>query len=530
MKNILLTWDSYNHGFIVTLNAVYLLFSEKDIKIDEIYYLQDKTLQKGSLSEIRIFENYKNYKEEIKIFNKADKNDNFIIEHIEETYKICKKLDFKPKLIQKNINIKNVVDYQSIYDELRKFIRDTFFALKDTELHINCSPGTPQMHVVWLMLNSSGYLPTNTTLWSSQFKKETNTTSLEKIKFKPQTYLNETFDSSYERKYPQINPNETKSDKRKDVEQKLQIFMSIPNAPILLLGERGTGKSTYVRNFKNFYNSNKNIKFHELACGTFSEELMRSELFGHKKGSFTGAILDKKGFFDDFENDGILFLDEIHDLSKPLQRQLMQVLQTGEYFPIGSNEKKTAKFKLICASNLPLNELINHKKLDLDFFDRISSFIVEIPALRECKADFENFWKEVWKEVANFDNAPKFIWNKDISNCLDNSNLDGNFRDLQRLVRLLVAYTIENKNEKTALKKAIEEIKKFEKIRAEITTETKKSYFIENKTYEEIISYFNRDLAFWAEEKYGDKKTASEILKRSESQLVKDKSLYRLKN
>jgi len=521
MKNILLPWDSYNHGFIVTLNSIYLLFEDKKIKIDEVYYLIDKNLQKGTISEIKIFENKSKLKDEILNYSETDRLQKSFIEHIKETQSICNKLNFRPKLITKNINITSVVDYQSIYDALRNFLKTEIFILNDLNLHINCSPGTPQMHVVWLMLNSSGYLHQNTTLWSSQYNQDTKKTFIEKINFKPQTYLHEVFASAFQRKFDiEINPNDTKSVKRKEAEEKIQLYANIPDIPILILGERGTGKSTIVRNLIALQ---KNKAYREIACGIFSEELMRSELFGHSKGAFTGAIKDKKGILEEIDN-GILFLDEIHDLTKPLQRQLIQVLQTGEYYAVGSEKSKKSNFRLICASNLSIEIL--RTKLDYDFFDRIAYFIVELPAIRDCKEDFEMFWKKSWTKIANLSIVSECVWNEKIKTYLEKSNLAGNFRDIEKLIALIIANLVKfkSKDVDNAIKLAIEEFEKWNIFSIKNNT----SFFQKDKTYKEIISNFNKDLAIWAENEYGNIKNASQILERTEDMLRKDKQLYRL--
>ncbi len=523
-KNILLTWDAYNNGFVVTAQTVMLLFDKHGIVVDEILYLQSQSFQKSNLAEIDVFFERKEYASVRKDFEDTrERNRIYQCNEIKDSFK--NEVGKLPKFRNQNINIKNVTDYQSIYDSLVTLLKKEFHGNDNVDLHINVSPGTPHMHVVWLMLNSAGFLPINTTLWSSQWIREKQKTVLNKIKFKPKTFLSSVLKSKYlETNLPEINPNETKSEKRQEAEHKLAIFSHIPNAPILLLGERGTGKSTYARTLIK-QNQKENLPFEELACGIFSEELMRSELFGHKKGAFTGADTEKKGFLSKFENGGILFLDEIHDLSKPLQRQLMQVLQTGVYYPVGATEPEKANLRLVTASNLPFEELANNK-LDADFLDRIARFVVEIPPLRHCKADIELYWEKVWNEVS-FETAPSKIWNKELENFLLNHSLTGNFRDLQKIASYIIAYFLDTKNKTESVYLAIKEYKKWQQ---KADSKNEKSYFKQNKNYNEIIALFNRDLANWAIKEYGNKKEASVILQRSESMLTKDLNMDRLKS
>ncbi|MCG8902393.1 hypothetical protein G1K97_11130 [Tenacibaculum finnmarkense] len=187
-KQILLTWDAFNNGFIVTAKVLKSLLLEKKITINKVYYLQNQDLSNENLSEIDIFFERKKHKEVLDKFN-----DIRIKERLKDNRKISESIKLEtqtlPKFENKKISINGVTNYQSIYDGLIKFLKENFYSKDNIDLHINISPGTPQMHVVWLMLNSAGYLPINTTLWSSQFDKIKKTTYIEEIKFKPNIFL-----------------------------------------------------------------------------------------------------------------------------------------------------------------------------------------------------------------------------------------------------------------------------------------------------------------------------------------------------
>ena len=218
-------------------------------------------------------------------------------------------------------------------------------------------------------------------------------------------------------------------------------------------------------------------------------------------------------------------MDEIQDLSKPLQRQLIQVLQTGQYYPLGSNEPRTAKFRLITASNKSFQEL-NDTYLDLDFIDRIARFIVEIPPLRKSREDLSRFWNDAWKSVHNSVDGPQLINAAAINKFLAEDPLYGNFRDLQRLAALVGAFYLSYKNQKTAVKEGISEFKKWSTIQQ--SSKSGDSFFIDDKDYNHIIAHFNKELVLWAESNYGTLQKVSKVLKRSESALRKDKSMERL--
>ena len=501
MHQVLLQWNSKNAGLIVALRSILTFRNQYNVKIDKLVLLQNANFDEVQLAELDILKNTNSV-----VFDKYRKKfDGLEKARIETVYGQCleiKEQNIKFHVKQERLHIKSVTDYQSIYNAVREYLK---LLSKDIQLHINVSPGTPQMHTVWLMLNASGYLPLSTRIWSSQFDRERKTYPLNEVKFKPKTYLNEIFETTYRKKHPVvINPNDTVSEKRKEAEEYLDLFASISDVPILLIGERGVGKTTYIEEFirKKYYSK---MPFQVLPCGVFSEELMRSELFGYEKGAFTGANEQKQGVFHQFKNGGLLFLDEIHDLSKPLQRQLMQVLQSKEYIPIGSTKTEQTNFRLITASNLSFRDLQKH--LDADFLDRIAQYIVTIPAIRDSREDISRYWKKTWEQVSNETVAPV---SKKISTYLNENPLYGNFRDLQRLANYLFAFSkVKPKEEAIAL--AIEMCEKF--YQNQLINED--GYFELDKTYNEIILKFNQDLAKWAIDTYGGRQEASEKLSMS---------------
>ncbi|MEM7660532.1 MAG: sigma 54-interacting transcriptional regulator, partial [Bacteroidota bacterium] len=358
----------------------------------------------------------------------------------------------------------------------------------------------------------------------TQIDRNTKQQRLEEVKFKPKTYLSEILQkNSRQLPGPEINPNELRSSARKQAIEQLELFAPT-QAPLLILGERGVGKSTLVR---------KHVKerlfpdlaYRELACGTFREELFRSELFGYKKGAFTGANTDKTGILDIIGNGGILFLDEIQDLSLNLQRELIQVLQTGEFYPIGSDAPQQASFRLIVATNQHPGELLARGTLSPDFFDRVAHLCVEIPPLRECREDLPQWWENVWKTIAHAElDVP---WNADLEELLATDSLSGNFRDLQRLAAHLYAYLQATPRRtpsqtKQATKAGIAAFRAFN-ARLVLPSARGEGYFRPDASFREMERNFRQDLVNWAIQTYGDIKTAALVLKRKESTLYQDK-------
>lgn len=153
------------------------------------------------------------------------------------------------------------------------------------------------------------------------------------------------------------------------------------DANVLILGENGTGKELIARAIhKN--SSRQNENFVGVDLGSITETLFESELFGHKKGAFTDAKEDRAGRFE-LSNNGTLFLDEIGNLSMPLQAKLLTVLQNRKVSRVGSNKETPINIRLICATNMPLYEMVKENHFRQDLLYRINTIEIEIPALRE---------------------------------------------------------------------------------------------------------------------------------------------------
>jgi len=157
------------------------------------------------------------------------------------------------------------------------------------------------------------------------------------------------------------------------------------DSPVLIEGETGTGKEL-VASTIHYNGPRKENPFMAINCGGMTETLLESELFGHIKGSFTGAIRDKKGLFE-VTDKGTLFLDEIGEMSPSLQVKLLRVLQEGIFLPVGATEPRKADVRIISATNKNLKELVNQGKIREDLYYRINVIKVALPSLRDRKDD-----------------------------------------------------------------------------------------------------------------------------------------------
>lgn len=173
------------------------------------------------------------------------------------------------------------------------------------------------------------------------------------------------------------------------------------DATVLLLGESGTGKEIVARAIHNLSNR-RDKPYLAQFCGSIPDTLLESELFGYKKGAFTGASSDKKGLFEVAHN-GTFFLDEIADISVALQAKLLRVLQNKEIIRLGDTEVIKVDARVIAATNKDLKQLAKEEKFRQDLFYRLNVFPITIPPLRERKGDIPLLVKHFIKKFSNLD-------------------------------------------------------------------------------------------------------------------------------
>lgn len=205
---------------------------------------------------------------------------------------------------------------------------------------------------------------------------------------------------------------------------------------ILILGESGVGKEVFARHIHNCSSRNTS-SFIPVNCSTFSDNLLESELFGHEKGAFTGAVDKRKGRFESAEG-GTLFLDEIGDVSLNTQIKLLRSIETKNIQRIGNNTTFKIDFRLISATNKNLEKEILNGLFREDFFYRISTIVIEIPPLRERKEDLcalINFFMEKSKKEMNKD---IISIDKGVMDFLLSYDFPGNIRELKNIIDRLV--------------------------------------------------------------------------------------------
>ena len=209
--------------------------------------------------------------------------------------------------------------------------------------------------------------------------------------------------------------------------------VSATDVTVLLTGETGTGKEVFAQAIHR--NSlRKENAFVAVNCSAFSKDLLESEIFGHKAGSFTGAMKDKKGLFEVADN-GTIFLDEIGEMAFELQAKLLRVLEAGEYIKIGDTKPTKVNVRVISATNRDLKKEIEQGNFREDLFHRINEFTLRMPSLKERQEDillFANFFldqanHELDRHLIGFDAAA--------SNALQTYSWPGNLRQLKNIVK-----------------------------------------------------------------------------------------------
>ena len=208
------------------------------------------------------------------------------------------------------------------------------------------------------------------------------------------------------------------------------------NAPIFVTGETGTGKEL-VAKACHLESYHQQEPFLAVNCANFTENLMESQLFGHTKGAFTGAISSQEGVFAAAKN-GTLFLDEITTLSKPLQAKLLRVIQEREYTPLGSNKVEKFHAQLISASSNSIRDAVANGDFRDDLFYRLNIVTFNIPALRDRGDDILLIAHHFLKKYAVVENKGFQRFSRDCIQILSQYNWPGNVRQLENVIHSMI--------------------------------------------------------------------------------------------
>jgi transcriptional regulator with GAF, ATPase, and Fis domain len=264
---------------------------------------------------------------------------------------------------------------------------------------------------------------------------------------------------------------------------------------VLIEGETGTGKELIARCIH--YNSpRKNNAFVSQNCGGIPETLLTSELFGHKKGSFTGAVADKKGLFE-IADGGTIFLDEVGEMSPAMQTSLLRVLQDGEIRPLGADYHKTVDTRVVSATNRNLEDEVTKGNFREDLFYRLNVFTIKVPPLRERTGDVcilaQHFAKKYSKKI----DKPTKGLSPEALKYLEAYSFPGNVRELENEIERAVALAQDVRSiEPSHLSEKI--VKKSAAITPEVTMKG---------TLKEMVVALEKSVLMQTLEKHGGNKT-----------------------
>jgi two-component system response regulator HydG len=215
------------------------------------------------------------------------------------------------------------------------------------------------------------------------------------------------------------------------------------NISVLIQGESGTGKELLARAIHD--NSNRwNRRFMPINCAGFTETLLESELFGHIKGAFTGAAVDRKGLFE-IADKGTLFLDEIGDMPLNMQAKLLRVIEDGIVIPVGGNKPVLVDVRIISATNHDLTRLVEEKKFREDLYFRIKGVSLTVPPLRERREDILLLADFFLKEAAEETGSKVTGISDAVMNIFAGYEWPGNIRQLRNTIRTMVVMSDKEK-------------------------------------------------------------------------------------
>ena len=208
------------------------------------------------------------------------------------------------------------------------------------------------------------------------------------------------------------------------------------NTTVLLRGETGTGKELFARAIHNL-SPRRDRTFVKVNCAAIPAGLLESELFGHERGAFTGAIAQKVGRFE-LADTGSIFLDEVGDLPLELQPKLLRVLQEQEFERLGSNRTQSVDVRVVAATNTDLSRLVAEKAFRSDLYYRLNVFPIQIPALRERREDIPLLVRYFVQKFSQRFNKTVLFVPADAMDALTNYSWPGNVRELENLLERAV--------------------------------------------------------------------------------------------
>ncbi len=219
-----------------------------------------------------------------------------------------------------------------------------------------------------------------------------------------------------------------------EIREVVELIMSVAptNISVLITGDSGVGKEVVAKAIHKL-SPRRNKMMIAVNCGAIPEGLLESELFGHEKGAYTGAIATKKGYFE-LADGGTIFLDEIGETPLQTQVKLLRVLESGEFMRVGSGELRKGDVRVITATNRDLSKMVQAKQFRKDLYYRLKAITINIPPLRDRKEDIPLLLKHFIEETVKENNIEFKGFSEEAMRRIEDSDWSGNIRELKNFV------------------------------------------------------------------------------------------------
>jgi DNA-binding NtrC family response regulator len=339
-----------------------------------------------------------------------------------------------------DVTILDPISYTEILRELRRLIPLISDLADSDRLYINASSGTPQMHACWILLAAGGEIPARIiNVRDPRFMGKGKERILELDFTSPEfPVIRQAFKPQHDGSHFKVDIEEAIREigfvadhpSMKRVLEMITILAPIDRS-ILILGETGTGKEITARLLHRF-SRRASGNFVAVNCGAIPKDLVESILFGHKKGSFTGAIADHPGKFREAHK-GTVFLDELSELPESAQVKLLRVLQTGEIEPVGESKSLKVDVRVIAATNADILKMIRESRFREDLYHRVAKSIIRLPGLAERKTDIPRIALRVLDQI-NYQLKKSKRISPEALLKLQNYSWPGNVRELENVV------------------------------------------------------------------------------------------------
>lgn len=244
------------------------------------------------------------------------------------------------------------------------------------------------------------------------------------------------------------------------IREVIELIMSIAttNISVLITGESGVGKEVVAKAIHILSQRNTNQMI-SVNCGAIPEGLLESELFGHEKGAFTGAIATKKGYFE-LADGGTIFLDEIGETPLQTQVKLLRVLESGEFMRVGSGELRKVDVRIIAATNRDLSKMVKTKQIRKDLFYRLKAITIYVPPLRERREDIPLLLNHFVQDTVSKNNIEFMGFTDEALNIIENYSWLGNVRELKNFVETVVVLSAGKKVDTNLVKEHLTDFEK----------------------------------------------------------------------